>query len=425
MRRQSDRTARTIVGMSVTRVTAEHLASVGATQRRLLDMVRRLPAESVPLASACGRVLAMPVAARWDLPGFDNSAMDGYAVRSSEVVDAGASRPVRLPVRGEVAAGRHAEALAAGTAMRIFTGAALPPSADAVVRQEDTRRDGGDVLIEVAVAPGTAVRRRGEDIALGSEVLWPGTRLTPADIAVAAAAGWASLVVTLRPRVAIVATGDELRPAGSPLEAAQVPDSNSPMIAAAVWDAGGRPVLCGIASDDPAVLRETLREAMDSSDLIVSSAGVSVGDHDHVQAVLAELGEIAVWRVAMRPGKPLLIGRAGTVPFIGLPGNPVSSSVTFELFARPAILQLQGAVEVHRRRMRVQLGEAVDKPAGLEAYMRARLVESDGDLPVAVRSGGQGSHMLSALVAADLLLVLPAQPASLPRGAVVEAIPLR
>jgi molybdopterin molybdotransferase len=309
--------------------------------------------------------------------------------------------------------------------MRIFTGAALPEGADAVVRQEDTRRDGDDVLIEVAVAPGTAVRRRGEDIVAGTVVLQPGGRVSPADIAVAAAAGSGALVVARRPRVAIVATGDELRPAGSDLDGAQVADSNSPMIAAAVREAGGEPVLSGIASDDPSLLRQVLRAAMETSDLIVSSAGVSVGDHDHVQEVLAELGEIGLWRVAMRPGKPLLIGRAGAVPFIGLPGNPVSSSVTFELFARPAILRLQGASEVHRRRLRVRLGEDMPKPAGLETYARGRLVETDADLPLARSSGGQGSHMLRALVAAEVLLVLPSEPSSVPSGSVVEAIPLR
>lgn len=411
--------------MAVTQTVPERLEAVADAQSRLLDIVRPLDAEDVALDIAVGRVLAAPVIARWDLPGFDNSAMDGFAVRTSEVAGASSAAPVRLPVRGEVAAGRTAAPLATGTAMRIFTGAALPTGADAVVRQEDTSRDGDDVLIEVTVAPGAAVRRRGEDITAGTVVLQPGGRLSPADIAVAAAAGSGSLRVGRRPRVAVVATGDELRPAGSDLDGAQVPDSNSPMIAAAVREAGGEPVLRGIASDDPTVLRQKLRAAMETSDLIVSSAGVSVGDHDHVQEVLAELGKIGVWRVAMRPGKPLLIGRAGTVPFIGLPGNPVSSSVTFELFARPAILKLQGAVEVHRRRLRVRLSEDMPKPAGLETYARARLVDSDADLPVAVSSGGQGSHMISALVAADVLLVLPAEPASMPRGAVVEAIPLR
>ena len=411
--------------MTVTQAAPERLESVAAAQSRLLNMVPSLSPEDVALELAGRRVLAAPVVARWDLPGFDNSAMDGYAVRTADVAGASAGAPARLLVRGEVAAGRQAEALAAGTAMRIFTGAALPPGADAVVRQEDTRREGDVVLIDVAVSPRTAVRRRGEDIAAGTTVLQPGRRVSPADIAVAAAAGWGSVRVSRRPRVAVVATGDELRPAGSDLGGAQVADSNSPMIAAAVRDAGGEPVLCGIAPDDPAALRSTLRAAMETSDLIVSSAGVSVGDHDHVQQVLAELGEIGVWRVAMRPGKPLLIGRAGRVPFIGLPGNPVSSSVTFELFARPAILKLQGASEVNRRRVRVRLGEDMEKPPGLETYARARLVESDGDLPVALSSGGQGSHMLGALAAADVLLVLPAEPASMARGGVVEAIPLR
>ena len=403
----------------------EHLESVAAAQRRLLDMVEPLPAENVALAVANGRVLASPVIARWDLPGFDNSAMDGYAVRAAEVEGAAPSHPVTLLVRGEVAAGQWPEPLGAATAMRIFTGAAMPAGADAVVRQEDTRREGDVVLIVAPTAAGTHVRRRGEDVAAGTEVLRPGRRMTAADIAVAAAAGLGSIRVGRRPRVSVIATGDELQPAGSDLEGAHVADSNSPMIAAAVQDAGGEPVLYGIVPDQPDELRQRLRAAMETSDLIVSSAGVSVGDHDHVQGVLAELGEIGLWRVAMRPGKPLLIGRAGNVPFIGLPGNPVSSSVTFELFARPAILAMQGAADVHRRRVHVRLGEDMAKPAGLETYARARLAESDGDLPVAVSSGGQGSHMLAALVAADVLLVLPAEPASLPRGAVIEALPLR
>lgn len=179
--------------MTVTQTAPERLESVAAAKSRLLDIVRSLDAEDVVLDVALGRVLASPVVARWDLPGFDNSAMDGYVVRVSEVAAASPEAPARLPVRGEIAAGRQPERLAAGTAMRIFTGAALPAGADAVVRQEDTRRDGGDVLVEVAVAPGTAVRRRGEDIAAGTEVLQPGRRMSPADIAVAAAAGSGSL----------------------------------------------------------------------------------------------------------------------------------------------------------------------------------------------------------------------------------------
>ncbi|HEX6538044.1 MAG TPA: gephyrin-like molybdotransferase Glp [Candidatus Dormibacteraeota bacterium] len=410
--------------MAVTRAAAE-LESVAVAQERLLILLRPLGTERVALTDALQRVLREPVVARWDLPGFDNSAMDGYAVRAAEIAGAGRDAPVRLPLRGEAAPGQPATALGPGSAMRILTGAALPNGADTVVRQEDTERDGDIVLIQVAAAAGTNVRHRGEDVATGSVVLRPGGRLSPADVAVAAAAGTGWLSVASPPRVAVVATGDELQPAGADLRDSQVADSNTPMIACAVREAGGVPVPAGIVADTRAAVRQALLRAAESADLIVSSAGVSVGDHDHVRHVLAELGEIHLWRVAMRPGKPLLIGRVGAVPFIGLPGNPVSSSVTFELFARPAILRLQGAERVHRRRVPVRLGEDVGKPLGLETYARARIVDAGGDLPVAVASGGQGSHMLGALVAADVLLVLPAETGSMPRGAVVEAIPLR
>ena len=411
--------------MTVTHSATEALSSVAAAQQRLLDFARPLGAEDVPLEDASGRVLAEPVRAMSDLPRFDNSAMDGYAVRAAEIAGATGDTPARLPVRGEAAAGSTPSRLAVGTAMRILTGAMLPPGADAVVRQEDTRREEADVLVTVAPPAGTNVRRRGEEVTAGAVVLEKGVRLTPADVAVAAAAGVGSLSVGFRPRVALLATGDEVRPAGADLAAAEVSDAISAMLAGAARDAGADPLLCGIVPDSPDVLRHALTSAAGSADIVVSSAGVSVGDHDHVREVLAELGEIALWRVAMRPGKPLLVGHIGSVPFVGLPGNPVSSSVTFELFVRPALLRMQGARDPQRRRLRVRLGETMSKPAGLETFARARLVDSTDDLPLALSSGGQGSHMLSSLAAADVLLALPAEPASVPEGAVVEAIPLR
>ena len=411
--------------MTVTHDATEALASVAAAQLRLLDLARPLGAESVPLEAASGRVLAEPVRARSDLTRFDNSAMDGYAVRAADITAASGDHPALLPVRGHAAAGVTPNPLAAGTAMRILTGAMLPRGADTVVRQEDTRGGGDAVLVVVASPVGTHVRRRGEEVMAGAVVLEAGVRLSPADVAVAAAAGVGSLFVGFRPRVAILATGDEVRPPGADLAAAEVNDAISPMLAGAARDAGADPVLCGIVPDSPEVLRHALASAAASADIVVSSAGVSVGDHDHVREVLAELGEIALWRVAMRPGKPLLVGRIGSVPFVGLPGNPVSSSVTFELLVRPALLHMQGARDPQRRRLRVRLGEAMSKPPGLETFARARLVESAGDLPVALSSGGQGSHMLGSLAAADVLLALPAGPASVPEGAVVEAIPLR
>jgi molybdopterin molybdotransferase len=371
-------------------------------------------------------VLRGVVKARWDLPGFDNSAMDGYALRAADIRSADQANPVSLPVRGEAAAGRRVAPLEPASAMRILTGSALPAGADTVVRQEDTVREGAAVLITRPAAVGTNVRHRGEDVTTGSVLLQPGARLTPADIAAAAAAGMGAVSVGRVPRVAVLATGDELRPAGADLGVAQVADSNSPMISAAVREAGAAPLQLGIVADDYRALRDACAHAAESSDLIVSSAGVSVGDHDHVQDVLADLGEIWLWRVAMRPGMPLLLGRVANVPFVGLPGNPVSSSVTFELFARPAILRLQGARQVHRPRLRVRVGEDMAKPRGLDTFPRARMVQSDPDeLPLAVPSGGQGSHMLGTLVAADVLLVLPAETALVARGSVVDAIPLR
>jgi molybdopterin molybdotransferase len=409
----------------LTHAVSNDLESVATAQQRLLEKVGVLTPEVVSLDAALGRILAETVSSQSDLPGFDNSAMDGYAVRASDIARASASEPATLPVVGESRAGALPGAHAAGTAMRIMTGAPMPEGADTVVRQEDTRRDGAMVLIEVATELGTSVRPRGADIRRGDEVILPGQALTSVDVGVAAALGHDRLLVGARPRVALLATGDELVPAGTAPGPAHLVDSNSPMLTAAVREAGGIPTFLGIARDSKASLRELL-QAASASDLVVSSAGVSVGDHDWVREVVAELGTISTWRVAMRPGKPVLIGRIGNAVFIGLPGNPVSSSVTFELFARPVIRRMQGARELQRRRIRVRLGEAMSKPAALETYSRAVLHTSDDDeLAIAHSSGDQGSSMLKSLTRADCLVVLPAGPEVVEAGTVVEAIPLR
>ena len=409
----------------LTHAVSPDLESVASAQRRLLEQVGVLAPEAVSLDSALGRILAEPISSRSELPGFDNSAMDGYAVRAGEIASATVRTPVRLPVAGESRAGAVPGAHVAGTAMRIMTGAPMPGGADTVVRQEDTSRDGAFVLIEVAAALGTSVRPCGADMRAGDTVIQPGRQLTSIDIGVAAALGHDRLMVGTRPRVALLATGDELVPAGTPPGPAQLVDSNSPMLTAAVREAGGTPAFLGIARDSKDSVRAML-EAASTSDLVVSSAGVSVGDHDWVREVAAELGTISTWRVAMRPGKPVLIGRLRDAVFIGLPGNPVSSSVTFELFARPVIRRMQGAHELHRRRMRVRLGEAMTKPAGLATYTRAVLRESSReDLPLAHSAGDQGSSMLHSLTRADCLLVLPAELEDVAAGTVVEAIPLR
>jgi molybdopterin molybdotransferase len=404
----------------LTHAVSPDLESVAGAQGRLLESVRVLPVETVGLDVALGRILAESIASLADLPGFDNSAMDGYAVRAGDVAQA----PVRLPVVGESRAGAMPEAHTPGTAMRIFTGAPMPEGADTIVRQEDTTRDETTVVIEVATAVGTSVRRRGADMGAGVTVLHPGQALSSIDIGVAAALGHDTLTVGGRPRVTLLATGDELVPAGTPTADAQLVDSNSPMLGAAVREAGGVPTFLGIAHDSKDSLREMLRTAS-SADLVVSSAGVSVGDHDWVREVASELGTIATWRVAMRPGKPVLIGTLGSAIFIGLPGNPVSSSVTFELFARPAIRRMQGARDVHRRRIQVRLGEEMTKPAALETYSRAVLRAVDGGLPSAFSAGDQGSSMLQSLTRADCLLVLPVGDEVVRAGAIVQAIPLR
>jgi molybdopterin molybdotransferase len=410
--------------MSLTHVAAPDLESVAGAQRRLLEGVGVLPHQQVTLDDALGRILAESVSSRADLPGFDNSAMDGYAVRAIDIASASTATPVPLPVVGESRAGTVPDALELGAAMRIMTGAPMPSGADTVVRQEDTFRDGTTVLIEVATALGTSVRPRGGDMHTGDTVLFPGQALTSIDIAVAAALGHDRLTVGGRPRVALIATGDELVPAGEPVGPAQLVDSNSPMLAAAICEAGGVPTFLGIARDSKESLRSLL-ESASSFDLIVSSAGVSVGDHDWVREVVSSIGTIATWRVAMRPGKPVLTGTVRDAVFIGLPGNPVSSSVTFELFARPVIRRMQGARELHRRRLRVRLGEDMSKPAGLETYARALLRSADGDVPSAFSSGDQGSSMLQSLTRADCLLVLPAGDEVVITGTIVEAIPLR
>ncbi len=409
----------------LTRAVSDDLESVASAQRGLLDRVGVLAPETVGLDAALARILAEPISSRTDLPGFDNSAMDGYAVRAADIAHASPGAPVRLPVIGESRAGAVPDAHVAGTAMRIMTGAPMPVGADTVVRQEDTSRDGAAVMIDVATALATSVRPRGADVHAGDTLIQPGQQLTSIDIGVAAALGHDRLLVGARPRVALLATGDELVPAGTPPGPAQLVDSNSPMLNAAVREAGGDPTFLGIARDSKESLRAQL-EVASSSDLVVSSAGVSVGDHDWVREVAADLGTISTWRVAMRPGKPVLIGTLGDAIFIGLPGNPVSSSVTFELFARPVIRRMQGARELHRRRMLVRTAEEMSKPAGLETYTRATLYAAeDGGLPRARSSGDQGSSMLHSLTRADCLLVFPAAAEVIEAGAVVEAIPLR
>ncbi len=400
------------------------MLSVEEALARVLAAIPVLGSETVELTAALGRVLAEPVVAGRDLPPWDNSSMDGYAVRSADTSLASAERPVRLRILGELPAGAVAvRPVGAGEAYRILTGAPLPPGADAVVPQEEVRPEGGAVVLSRPVAATTFVRPRGEDIRAGDPVLTPGTVLGPPALGVLAALGKALVRVHQRPRVAILSTGDELVDVDTAPGPGQIPNSNTYTLSAQVRQAGGVPVNLGIARDSREDLEERFRWGL-AADMLVSSAGVSVGDRDFVREVMEKLGaEMDFWKVSMRPGKPLTFGRLGGRPFFGLPGNPVSSMVTFELFVRPALRRMAGDLRLFRPRVTARMAEPLDNPGPRRGYLRVRLAEEGGGL-VARPTGGQGSGILKSMLLADGLAVV-APDTRLLTGQPVEIILLR
>jgi len=378
----------------------------------ILTTVRRLEAESVPLASAVGRVLAQDVVAPHDVPSFPNSAMDGYAVRGSDVDVAGAT----LEVIEEVAAGQvAARRVGSGQAIKIMTGAAMPDGADTVVRVEDTTQTGEKVEIAVATPTGTSVRSPGGDVQSGSVVFTGGTRLTAAHIGTLATLGLAQPLVGRRPRVALMSTGDELvAPESEELMPGMIRDSNRPMLNVAVSEAGADVLDMGTVPDDADSLRAALGEAAAEGDSIVTTGGVSMGEFDVTKAVLIEEAGVEFFPVAMKPGKPQGFGVIGGTPFFGLPGNPVSVFVSFEQFVRPALLAMQGANRLLRPRMQAVAGETFESDPAKEEFIRVTLDES---LPPVVRQvGGRGSHVLSGLAGADAFGVVPVGIARIEEG---------
>jgi molybdopterin molybdotransferase len=394
------------------------LIEIEAAQREVLARVERLESEPVALAESLGRVLAEPVSSPDPVPGFDNSAMDGYAVRAADT--AGAERAVTLTVAGESRAGHPADReLGAGEAIAISTGALMPSGADAVVRVEDT--DGGRerVAIEVAVEPGQNVRRAGEDIEAGETVLEPGVEIAAAEAGVLASLGLASVACTRRPRVHLLTTGDELQEAGEPLRAGAIRNSNTYSVGALVGAAGAELVGTEIVRDDRAATEAALERAL-AADVAVVCGGVSVGEHDHVRGALAELGaEQVFWGVALRPGKPTWfgVGPAGSLVF-GLPGNPVSAMVTFLLFTRPAIRRMLGARDERRRTSAVLEGDYPKRP-GRAHLVRCRLELRD-DGWHATPTKEQGSHVLTSMLGADALAILPSASGDVRAGERVE-----
>lgn len=398
--------------------------------RAVLERARPLGAETVPLAEAGGRALAEAIASRVDHPPWDNSAMDGFAVRAPDVEGARPERPVTLPVAGEIHAGDPADVpLEAGTAVRVATGAPVPEGTTGVIRVEHT--DGGaDGRVEVRRdddAHGN-VRERGEDVRRGDPLLAPGREVDPAAAGLLAMSGVEEVPVGRRPRVGVLATGEELAGPGereAALEGRRLFDSNSPALAALVRDAGGLALRLGAAKDEPAAVRAALERA-DDCDLLVTTGGVSVGERDPVKAALASMGaERVFWRIRIRPGSPVVLAvLPGGRPVLGLPGNPVSAVVTGELLLRPAVRRMAGHASVERRRWRARLAEPVASTASLTHFFRATLEEVGEPLPRARLTGPQGSGILSSLTAADALLRVDEGVERLEEGAVVDVIPL-
>jgi molybdopterin molybdotransferase len=402
-RASSGHTSRIFGGKHNMKTVSEALAEI-------LVVFSRLPAESVPLIEALGRVLAENAIAADDLPPFDNSSMDGYAALAEDLTQT----PVSLAVIGDIPAGIHPTfTVAKGQTARIMTGAMMPQGANTIIPVEDTNIPPGDtplpeqVEVQHGGKPGAYIRRRGEDVKTGEVVLNAGHVLRPQDLGLLAGLGIANALVVRRPKVAILSTGDELLTPDQPLQPGKIRDMNSYSLIAMVQAMGAEPVYLGIAGDTAQAVREYLLEAVErDADLILSSAGVSVGTHDVVKTVLDELGSVGFWRVKMRPGKPLAFGQVRGVPFLGLPGNPVSSLATFEVFVRPAILKMLGQPTAPTQ-IEVSVGEEI-RNDGRESYIRVTL-HREGDQLIAKTTGTQSSVALSSLVKADGLLIIPAE----------------
>lgn len=398
------------------------MISVREALDRVLQDLPRMGSEQVPLATARGRVLAAAIRAPRDVPPFRNSAMDGYAVRSVDVAAAAAESPVTLSVLETVGAGAVAtQPVGPGAAIRIMTGAPLPAGADAVVRVEDTAETAGGVAVRAAASAGANVRDPGEDMRAGETVLAAGRLLRPADIGLLASLGLPAVRVARRPRVAILATGDELVDVGEPLGPGQIVNSNAYTLAAAVEEAGAEPIHLGIVRDRPERIRAAFADAM-SADLALSTGGVSVGSFDYVRPILAELGyEERFWKVAQKPGKPLTFGRCGRTPVFGLPGNPVSSLVCFYLYVVPALRTMMGLERVHLASAAATLGEGVRKAPGLTEFVRCSLL-GPPDAYEARSTGTQSSGALRSLSLGDALIVGPADATQLAAGTRVRVV---
>ena len=404
------------------------MLTVPEASARILEHIAPLAIERVPLLDSLGRVLAESVRAPMTLPAWDNSAMDGYAVRGLDIDAASADAPVALRVLETVAAGRFAtRAVGVGEATRIMTGAPIPDGADTVIRVEDT--DGGTetVLIRNARDARRNIRPRGEDFNEGDALLDVGAPLAAAQLGILASIGRSTVNVYRRPRVAIMGSGDELVDVDQfheVLAGKKIVSSNGYTLHALIRDAGGEPVNLGVAADDPASLREHLSRAA-GCDLLITSAGVSVGEFDYTRDVIEALGaEMKFWRVRMRPGAPLGFGLINGMPWIGLPGNPVSTMVTFELFVRPVIRRMLGHTRLFRRPIPVVLEEKVSIGAKLTHFLRAIVATGEDGTATVRLTGPQGSGILTSMARANALLIVPEDTPVVEAGSTLHALPL-
>lgn len=397
------------------------MLSFEEARARLVSGVSRLPLERVSLQQAAGRVLAEEVRAGSALPPFEASAMDGYAVALSSFEGEG---PWSLLLVGESRAGAEPPSLVPGTICRIFTGAPLPSGADAVVMQEVTERSGDAVIFRARPRLREHIRPAGEDLAKGAVGLASGTRLGAPQISLAAMLDRSELLVTRRPRVSILATGDELRLPGSPATPASIPESNSVGLATLAAQAGAQVVIAPLCPDEPTRTAEAISEALRGTDLLLTVGGVSVGDHDVVRPALERAGvTLDFWKVAIKPGKPIAVGHSAHGHVLGLPGNPVSALITFALFGVPLLRALQGDARPLPPTSRVPLGTSVQRQAGRLEFVRASLEFRDGE-PAVLPLRNQASGAMIALARCDTLAIFPADATSLPEGTRVETLRL-
>ncbi|HPX11730.1 MAG TPA: molybdopterin molybdotransferase MoeA [Syntrophales bacterium] len=395
------------------------MIAVEQALREILEQVPVLGLEKVDILEALGRVLGEDVRAPRDIPPQDNSAMDGFAVNSEDTLGAAAENPLFFDIVEDIPAGHVPQKIVGfAEAARIMTGASIPRGADAVVKVEDTEMEDGRVKFRSPVRKGENVRRSGEDVRMDEIVLTRGRKIRPAEIGMLASLGRSFVSVHQKPLVAVLATGNELADVDGILSPATIVSSNSYSLSAQVIEAGGIPLILGIAKDRKEDMKDKYLQAL-RADIIISSAGASVGDYDLVKDVIQELGtDIRFWKVAMRPGRPLVFGTMGGKPIFGLPGNPVSSMISFEQFVRPSIRKMTGHTNLFRRTLQAALEEGVDKVAGLRFFLRGVVRKMDGKYVVSM-TGEQGSGILKSMVLANGIIVLPEEGTKVPRGTAV------